>query len=99
MTLNLSNVMLQQKADYTLAVHIVPVIETQQEQCEECQLIGAYANARVSYTRDEPLEGPERDVAQMCLACVIPFIDSIDYLNTDIEIDVEVSRVATARPF
>jgi hypothetical protein len=93
MTLNLLSAA---AADYKLAIHIVPA-PYQPSCCPRC--LERPAEAVIGYSRNEPTEGDERDYADSCLACVIPFIDSIDYLNTDIEIDVEVSRNATNRPF
>jgi hypothetical protein len=65
----------------------------------DCARCGEPANTSVGYSRNEPTEDEQRDYAEVCLACLVPYIDSIAYLNTDIPIDVEVDRGATVRPF
>jgi hypothetical protein len=84
-------------ADYYLAVAIVPTTGVEHMTCTRCD--EGKCVAVVSFSRNEPTEGAERNYRDVCLACVIPLIDSIDYLNTDEPIEVEVSRGATNRPF
>ncbi len=81
--------------DYVLTVTVVD----HDHRAHDCARCGEPATALVAYSRDEPIEGDSRDYAEVCSACIVPFIDSIDYLNTDVPIDVEVDRCVTARPF
>lgn len=82
-------------ADYVLAVTVGEIAEGARD-CAHC---GEPANASVTYSRNEPIEGDERDYADVCLRCIVPFVDSIDYLNVAVPIEVEVDRAATSRPF
>jgi hypothetical protein len=68
-------------------------------QTGDCARCAEPANARAGYSRNEPTEDEQRDYAEVCLACLLPYIDSIAYLNAEIPIEVEVDRGATARPF
>jgi hypothetical protein len=95
MTLNLANVWTSRRSDYVLTVTVV----SSDRRAHDCARCGEPSSALVAYSRNEPTEGDERDFAEACLTCLVPLIDSIDYLNTDVPIDVEVDRNATARPF
>lgn len=52
----------------------------------------------LSYITDT---GTEREThyRDLCLACVVPVLDSVPYLDEQAPITLEVSRYATARPF
>lgn len=83
-------------ADYVLAVTVAEMSAGTLGDCARC---GEWAEASVSYSRNEPTEDAERDHVDVCLECIVPFVDSIDYLNVAIPIEVEVDRAATSRPF
>lgn len=74
-------------------------LNTAGSTCEMCSDLDHPTAVRLHYSIDEPHEGAERLSYDMCLTCVLPYIDRIPWLNTDMPIELEVHRGATVRPF
>jgi hypothetical protein len=78
----------------TLKVAVVERVDEHGLQCEHCQEEGAEVRAQIYLTAMG-----EQQMLSTCMACVVPAVDSVAYLDTEQPITLEVSRDVTSRPF
>lgn len=102
MTDTLTAAALRSLTEQGAAFHIVMTVielDTAGSTCEICSDLDHLTAVRLHYSIEEPHEGRERLSYDMCLTCVLPYIDRIPWLNIDMPIELEVHRGATVRPF
>lgn len=82
--------------DYTLTLKVCAVerVDSHGEQCQHCQMEGASIRAQIYLTA-----AGEEQMLETCMACIIPAVDAVAYLDDEYPITLEVERNATARPF
>jgi hypothetical protein len=81
---------------YSLSVRVVDHVDNEGMICGHC------GEAPVQVTLYLPIgEGRNVDITneETCTACMIPVLDTTDYLEATHTITVEVARLATLRPF
>lgn len=77
-----------------IRMSVVAQVDDEYGHCVHCQGMDAVVQAN-AYV---PAAG-EVVFLEACMACILPAIDAVPYLDTDTPITLEVSRDATARPF
>lgn len=77
-----------------ISLRVVPQVDDEHGHCVHCQGVDAVVQANAYVPA-----GGEVVFLEACLACILPAIDAVPYLDTDTPIILEVSRDATARPF
>lgn len=87
---------LTQTSLYSLSVHVVDHVDNEGSVCNHC------GEAPIQVTLYLPIGDGNRvdiETVDTCRACMLPVLDSTDYLETTHSITVEVARSATLRPF
>lgn len=87
---------LTQSSLYSLSVHVVDHVDNEGETCGHC------GEAPIQVTLYLPIgdgRAVEIETEDTCRACMLPVLDTTDYLEVTHTITVEVARSATLRPF
>ncbi|HEY2101418.1 MAG TPA: hypothetical protein VGH72_33480 [Pseudonocardia sp.] len=88
--------MTEENASYDIRLTIVDDVPSQGASCPRCAEEPVTSLLRLVTDTGTELN---TDYYELCTGCVIPQIDSTAYLAEDETIELEVSRVATERPF